>query len=336
MSGTVTFVCPTCGTLYPASPSPPAACRVCQDIRQYVPDGGQRWTTVVELASRHANRIERLEPDLYAVRSEPRLGIGQRALLVRTGEGNVLWDCLTLCDRATVDALRSLGGVSAIAISHPHYYGAQRLWAEAFDAPVYLHGADRTWVVDPHPRLRSWEGDQLALPGGLRLVRAGGHFPGATVLLWPAGAAGAGALLSGDVLQVVPDRSVVGFMYSYPNYLPLPAWEVEAVADAVLPLRFDRIHGAFPGGTIAAGAREAVERGRRRYLQALAGALPGLRPSPRGAAGSRGDGAAPQAGGTGPGGGAEPRAGSDAARGVSAEDGDLHRSDAHDDGPATS
>ena len=280
VSGTTAFLCAACGTLYPAADAPPPACAVCQDARQYVPETGQRWTTLVELASRHHNTVERLEPGLYAIHSEPRVGIGQRALLVQTPAGNVLWDCITLLDRSTVEAVRALGGVDAIAISHPHYYSGHRLWAEAFDAPVYLHGADRTWVVDPHARLRPWEGDRQHLLGDVTLLRAGGHFPGGTVLHWPDGAGGAGALLSGDILQVTPDRGVVGFMYSYPNYLPLPAWEVDAVADAVLALPFDRIYGAFEGGRIGQGAREAVEQGRRRYLQALRGELPGLRPPP--------------------------------------------------------
>ncbi|MEJ2287105.1 MAG: MBL fold metallo-hydrolase, partial [Deinococcales bacterium] len=254
---------------------------ISEDVRQYVPEEGQRWTTTVELASRHRNVVERLEPSLYAIRSEPRLGIGQRALLLQTPSGNVLWDCITLLDRPTIEAVRALGGVDAIAISHPHYYSAQRLWAEAFDAPVFLHGADRGWVVDPHPRLRAWEGETQHLWEGVTLVRAGGHFPGGTVLHWEAGAGGAGVLLSGDILQVTPDRGVVGFMYSYPNYLPLPSWEVDAVADVVLRLAFDRIYGAFPGGRIAQGARDAVERGRQRYLQALRGELPGLRTPPQ-------------------------------------------------------
>lgn len=281
----VAFVCATCGTLYPASAQPPESCPICEDIRQYVPESGQRWTTTVELGSRHVNRIERLEPGLYALRSEPAVGIGQRALLVQTPAGNVLWDCLTLLDRPTVEAVRSLGGVDAIAISHPHYYSAHRLWAEAFDATVHLHGADAAWVMDAHPRLHAWEGERSRLLGELTLVRAGGHFPGGTVLHWPAGAGGSGALLSGDILQVTPDRGVVGFMYSYPNYLPLPAWEVDAVANAVADLPFDRLYGAFDGRTIASGAKRAVERGRRRYLQALRGELPGMRPAPGASAG---------------------------------------------------
>ena len=43
-----------------------------------------------------------------------------------------------------------------------------------------------------------------------------GHFAGGTVL--HAG----DALLAGDIVQVIPDRGWVGFMYSYPNLIPLP------------------------------------------------------------------------------------------------------------------
>ncbi len=274
------FVCATCGTLQPESVVPPERCAICDDIRQYVPESGQRWLTLAELASDHHNRIERLEPRLYALRTSPSAFISQRALLLQTAEGNVLWDCLTLLDRATIEAVRALGGVSAIAISHPHYYSGNRLWAEAFDAPVLLHEADRAWVVDPHPRIRFWASETEPLPGGLTLRRAGGHFPGGAVLHWPDGANGRGALLSGDILQVVPDRRTVAFAYSFPNVLPLPLWEVEAVAACVDDLAFDTIHGAFEGRSIWTGARRAVAEGVRRYRDALEGRLPGLRPPP--------------------------------------------------------
>ena len=48
------------------------------------------------------------------------------------------------------------------------------------------------------------------------------------MLHWAGGADGRGALLSGDIVQVVPDRRYVSFMYSYPNLIPLPAAAVEA------------------------------------------------------------------------------------------------------------
>jgi hypothetical protein len=41
-------------------------------------------------------------------------------MLVRAAGGNVLWDCVPLVDPALVEMVQALGGVSAIAISHPH------------------------------------------------------------------------------------------------------------------------------------------------------------------------------------------------------------------------
>src|SRR5215204_1049159 len=81
-------------------------------------------------------------------RPPPAFGIGQRAILAHTPAGNVLWDCLALIDEATVDLLNGLGGVSAIAISHPHYYTTMVEWSRALGGvPIYLHAADRQWVM---------------------------------------------------------------------------------------------------------------------------------------------------------------------------------------------
>jgi hypothetical protein len=58
--------------------------------------GGQVWRPHHDLLAEHAARIEPEAPDLWGVGLEPALAIGQRALLVRTPEGNVLWDCVPL------------------------------------------------------------------------------------------------------------------------------------------------------------------------------------------------------------------------------------------------
>jgi glyoxylase-like metal-dependent hydrolase (beta-lactamase superfamily II) len=264
------YICVTCGVQFAPGDAEPDHCPVCEDGRQYVGWGGQRWTTLEALREGHANRVEELEPGLTGIGTEPSFAIGQRALLVRTAEGNVLWDCITLLDDATVAAVRGLGGIAAIAISHPHYYSSMIEWSREFGAPVHLHEADRRWVMRPDPAVRFFSGDELALPGGLRLLRLGGHFPGATVLHWPAGAGGRGALLSGDVLQVVSDRRYVSFMYSYPNLVPLPAHVVERIARRVSDLRFDRIYGAWWDRVVDRDGEEAVRRSAQRYLAALA------------------------------------------------------------------
>jgi hypothetical protein len=243
---------------------------VCEDGRQYVGWAGQRWTTLGDLRAGHANRVEDGESGLTGIGTEPPFAIGQRALLVRTAEGNLLWDCVTLLDDSTVEAVRERGGLRAIAISHPHYYSSMVEWSRAFDAPVHLHEADRRWVMRPDPAVRFWSGDSLPLFGGLTLHRLGGHFPGATVCLWPDGAGGAGALLAGDVLQVVQDRRYVSFMYSYPNLVPLPAHVVERIARRVAGLRFDRLYGAWWERVVERDAHAAVSRSAARYLAALA------------------------------------------------------------------
>ena len=54
-----------------------------------------------------------------------------------------------------------------------------------------------------------------------------------------------GAILSGDIIQVVSDRSYVSFMYSYPNLIPLSAARVRHILAAIEALPYDRIYGSW-------------------------------------------------------------------------------------------
>lgn len=263
-------ICVTCGTQYPPLPSAPERCPICDDERQYVGPNGQQWTTMEELGRAHHNRVQEHEPGLVGIGTEPRFAIGQRALLVQTPAGNLLWDCISLIDATTIGAVAALGGVRAIAISHPHYYASMIAWSEAFGgAPIYLHAADRAHVMRPDPAITFWDGDRLALWHGLTLIRCGGHFAGGTVLHWPEGAGGRGALLSGDIITVTQDRRFVSFMRSYPNLIPLPASAVRRAVDAVAPFAFERIYGAWWETIVAADAKRAVERSAERYVRAV-------------------------------------------------------------------
>jgi glyoxylase-like metal-dependent hydrolase (beta-lactamase superfamily II) len=266
------FICTTCGTQHAGTDRPPNACAVCQDERQYVKATGQQWTTLDKLRLTKRNSIRFEEPGLIGIGIDPHFAIGQRALFLRTPQFNVLWDCLPLLDEAVVEAIKGLGGVSAIAISHPHYYASMVEWSRAFgDVPIYLHSADRQWVMRPNGAIAFWDGDTKALGEGLTLVRCGGHFEGGTVLHWPGGAGGNGALLTGDIIQVVADRKHVSFMYSYPNYVPLPASAVERIVRAVEPFEYDRIYGAFWDKVIDQDGKAAVRRSAERYLRAIKG-----------------------------------------------------------------
>ena len=265
------FICTTCGTQYGESAAAPETCPVCEDARQFTPVTGQGWTTLERMRLTHVNAFRRYEPGLFGIGTFPHFAIGQRALLLRTPGGNVLWDCISLLDDATVEIVQAFGGLAAIAVSHPHFYTTMAEWAHAFAAPVYVHAADRRWVMRPDAAIRFWEGETKELLPGVTLIRAGGHFPGATVLHWKDGAAGRGVLLSADIAQVARDRKSVSFLWSYPNMIPLPQSVVERIAGRIARFPFDAVYGIFWDLVIPKDGSAIVARSAERYIRAITG-----------------------------------------------------------------
>jgi hypothetical protein len=260
-----TYLCRACGTQYPPSDEPPAACPICEDPRQYIPhDEGQRWLTFEEFLDSHEADLQD-DHGLLGIGCTPSFAIGQRALLVKSSAGNVLWDCTPYLDDKVAERIAAEGGVAAIAISHPHYYSTMVEWARTFSCPIYLHEAERKWVLRPDPAVRFWEGETHELGGGLTLIRCGGHYEGGQVLHWRERR----ALLSGDIVQVIPDRRYVSFMYSYPNLIPLPVSKVQQIADALAPFEFDTIYGAWFDRFIEADGSNIVRRSAERYIRAV-------------------------------------------------------------------
>jgi hypothetical protein len=258
-------ICVTCGVQYDTARED---CPICADERQYIGWAGQRWTSLDELrAAGHRGRIEEEGPGVVGIGAEPATAIGQRALLARTSSGNILWDMITYLDDDLVREIEELGGIAAIAISHPHFYGSMIEWAHAFDAPVYVHAADRRWVARPDDSVMFWEGDTREIGDGLTLVNAGVHFAGGQVLHWRDAEDGRGALLSGDILQVVSDRRWVGFMYSYPNLIPERPRTVRRALRLLEPYSFDRVYGSFWHRVVRTDGAAAVRRSADRYLR---------------------------------------------------------------------
>jgi hypothetical protein len=262
------FMCLQCGVQFAESATPPAHCPICEDERQYVRWDGQAWTTSEELAKTHQLAM-RDDAGVLAFGIEPRFAIGQRALLAEAPDGNVLWDCVSLVSDDAVSEINRRGGLQAIAISHCHYYSVMVEWSEAFGGvPIHIHADDRHWVMRPHAAVNFWEGETLAINPSLTIIRCGGHFAGGQVLHWKR--TGGNALLAGDILQVVPTRRHVSFMYSYPNYIPLNAKIVRKIAAAVKPFDYDHIYGAWWNTNIIGGAKEAMKVSVDRYIAAIA------------------------------------------------------------------
>ncbi|HAK06578.1 MAG TPA: MBL fold metallo-hydrolase [Spartobacteria bacterium] len=269
------FICVQCGTQFGRTAEPPARCAICEDERQFVHYGGQQWTTLKRLAADHHNRFEDEAPQLLGIGTKPEFAIGQRALLLQSTGGNLLWDCITLLDDKTVAEVNARGGIRAIVISHPHFYSSMVGWAEHFDAQIFLHAADREWVMRESPRIQFWEGTTLPLWGDLTLINCGGHFEGGTVLHWPAASRGCGskgALLTGDIITVVQDRRYVSFMRSYPNLIPLGPAAIHRIRERIEPFPFDQIYGGWWNANVAADGKAAVTRSAERYLRAIASA----------------------------------------------------------------
>lgn len=265
------FLCVTCGVQHAESAEPPARCVICEDPRQYVGAGGQRWITHDALAATHFNVFRDIGHDMIGIGVVPAFAIAQRAILLRTPAGNVLWDCVSLLDPATIAIIRALGGIAAVAVSHPHYYGNMVEWGRVFDCPVLIHEADRGWAVRDDPALAFWQGETRTILPGITLHRLGGHFAGGAVLHW---ATGQGVLLTGDIASVAPDRAHVSFMWSYPNWVPLPGAEVARMGAVLDALEFDAVYGAWWDRVIATGGKAAVGRSVERYLRAVTGPAP--------------------------------------------------------------
>jgi glyoxylase-like metal-dependent hydrolase (beta-lactamase superfamily II) len=246
---------------------------VCEDERQFIPPEGQSWTTLQRLGISHLNGFRQYEPGLIGIGTQPRFAIGQRALLVCTPEGNILWDCISLIDDATVTLINGLGGLRAIAISHPHFYTTLVDWSRAFgDVPVYLHAADAKWVRQPGGCIKFWQGERLELLKGVTLVHGGGHFPGGSMLHWAAGAQGKGVVCAADIAIVNLDRKSFAFMRSIPNFIPLSEKAVRAIGAALMPFAFDRVYSHHFERVIDAGAKQALQSSVERYVAAIGGA----------------------------------------------------------------
>jgi glyoxylase-like metal-dependent hydrolase (beta-lactamase superfamily II) len=257
--------------------NPPEHCAICEDERQYVGHGGQKWTTTERLAGERKVVIREEEPGLVGIGVEPSFAIGQRALLVLTDGGNVMWDCISLLDDEAKARIEALGGISTICMYHPHFYASNVEFADAFDARILIPRADAAWIRRPSPRIELFD-DQIEPVPGVTIARIGGHFEGAAVLHWPAGSNGRGALLTGDTVQVVSDPRWASFMWSYPNLIPLDEKTVQDIAERVSRFSFDRVYGGWWGRVIVEDGAGAVRRSAERYVARLHGERPDSSP----------------------------------------------------------
>jgi hypothetical protein len=211
-----------------------------------------------------------LEPGLLGLHRSPKFAIGQWTMIVQTTRGNLMWDPPNFIDDNIVEAVQKLGGVAAIAASHPHMFGAQVSWSHEFDgAPVWVNADDERWLCKTDPVIRIWRASQPVLDG-ITLVQAGGHFRGSAVAHWRDGAAGRGAMLTGDTIAGTSAAGWVSFMRSYLNKIPLSAATVERIVRRLEPYDFDSLY-TLSADTVQSDAKQAVRRSADRYISWIRG-----------------------------------------------------------------
>ncbi|OCK83848.1 hypothetical protein K432DRAFT_346306 [Lepidopterella palustris CBS 459.81] len=254
--GSDLLICETCGTQFdvPFS-SPLKSCRICDDPRQFVPSSGQAWTSLAKLKEKHENHFEQDSVDsrIWFITTNPKCGIGERAILLQTPDGNVLWDMIAFIDEKTVDFIKAKGGLKAIVISHPHFYTTHLEWARVFNCPVYVSKEDEEWLSRAdHIGVRHFiEGPTQTIVPGVTAIKVGGHFDGSLVLHWDS------KLFIADSLYTVPsalyhvDRlpgtTSYVFMWSIPNMIPLSPPKIHAIWKALKAFDFEATYGGFCG-----------------------------------------------------------------------------------------
>jgi hypothetical protein len=290
------LICRACGTQFDAENRKVLTrCRICDDQRQFVPPSGQAFTTLRELKDSpkaYKNKWKAFDDDdrFWSIWTEPKVAIGQRAILIKTPQGNILWDCITFLDNETIAKINSLGGLAAIVISHPHYYTTHLEWADAFSCPVYLSWEDKAWLnrLDRLGKARTFiesVEEEVEIAGeksGVVALKLGGHFPGSLVCL------AHGRLLIADTLMTTPsglgdwskgpdgkkDGKLDGmnsyvFMWSIPNMIPLSPEVIEGMWKVLKRYDFRSTHGAFVGTEIHDGGGGSESKVKERVLESM-------------------------------------------------------------------
>ncbi|HEY7268348.1 MAG TPA: MBL fold metallo-hydrolase [Dehalococcoidia bacterium] len=264
------YICQSCGIAYTGLDKAPETCPICTDERHLVGPDGQKWTTLAEMQGKYHNEFRPVDDGLTGIVTTPSFGMGQRAILLQTPAGNLLWDPTSFVDEATIAGVKDLGGVAVIAVSHPHTMGSMAEWSRGFgNAKIYVNEADHKWVTAAERApIEFWSGKAEVLPG-VTLIQCGGHFPGSAVVHCQADSPRGAALLTGDTMQVVRDRRYLTFMWSYTNQIPLSQKEMTGISSALGPVQYERIFGTTWGNEIHAGGKAAVDRSAERYIRRI-------------------------------------------------------------------
>ena len=266
-----TWICTGCGVEHPDSATEPAeSCVLTSEVvsieeRGDLPPHGT-WTTLEELAAQphHTEHVDHGR-GVHSLRRAPKFAIGHRSFVVQAADGNLLWDAPGYLDDEIIGLVHGLGGVDAVAASHPHMFGAQLSWSRAFGGvPVYVNALDAEWLPAPDPLITQWTEELEPLPG-VRLIHVGGHMRGSSVAL-----TADGTLLVGDTISGGLARNWVSFQRNFPKHVPLSAAVVRRIVDRLDGYDYDRLY-TLGGDEIDSAAKDVVHRSADTHIRWVSG-----------------------------------------------------------------
>lgn len=263
------WACARCGfwqRWFPAadgSRNPPPGCPACRDVRAGLPSGGWDFATPEEVDARLRCWVQEDSGEegtgvhgVRAHRSSPRFGVDNVGWVITTDDGDggltqVGVDAAPWYDDAGVERLRGSGdtaAVSALALTHPHTYGAAWRLQDALRPEVVAVGVpDLTWTAAFRV---TWPVDEpVTLAPGITAHLVGGHFPGQLVVH----DAGRGALFCGDVLKVEVDPGAdraraLSVHKGYEVQIPMGRGELRHYREVLAGLDFEHVFTPFEHG----------------------------------------------------------------------------------------
>ncbi len=179
-----------------------------------------------------------------------------------------------MIDEATIARVNDLGGLRAIAISHPHYYTTMIEWSRAFDnVPILLHEADRPWVMRPDSCIEYWSGGRRdssraradSLERALRRVSS---------LSLACGCGGPRRSTRAAINRRSHESRDRQLYVELSELLPLGSTAVQQIVASLEPLAYDRLYGAFAArghGVVKQNAKQIVARSAVRVLELMRG-----------------------------------------------------------------
>ncbi|MGF1502763.1 MAG: MBL fold metallo-hydrolase [Paracoccaceae bacterium] len=158
----------------------PLGCPICMDTRNALPEDGWDFKTEAFAETTFTTSWRQVDDDLWAFTARPKFGLGATGWLTTRDDGNVMFESCPWYSADALEQIRSLGGIRALAASHPHGYGALWQLQRVFAPILTIHRAD----IPYSKAFRvTWPADDVhEIAPGLTLHHVGGHYEGHSVL----------------------------------------------------------------------------------------------------------------------------------------------------------